>query len=81
VLNAMLEWRGAGWLPPAYDWSHTHARRRGGEPLERLVAGDSPSASAVTVDDPPMGTEGVGAEAGARPEIRASEEDLDQGSR
>ena len=35
-------------LPSSYDWSRTHARRRGGEPLERLTTGDWPSASAVT---------------------------------
>jgi len=49
VLDAMLEWRArCGQLPSSYDWSPTHAHRRGGEPLERLSAGDWPSASAVT---------------------------------
>jgi AraC-like DNA-binding protein len=49
VLNAMLEWRDRyGKLPSSYDWSRTHAHRRGGEPLERLSAGDWPSASAVS---------------------------------
>ena len=49
VLDAMREWRARyGRLPSSYDWSHTHARRRGGEPLERLVTGDWPSASAVS---------------------------------
>jgi len=48
VLDAMLRWRTRyGRLPSSYDWSRTHARRRGGEPLERLSAGDWPSASAV----------------------------------
>jgi AraC-like DNA-binding protein len=32
VIGAMLEWRGRyGRLPSSYDWSRTHARRRGGE--------------------------------------------------
>jgi hypothetical protein len=49
VLDAMLEWRARyGRLPSSYDWSRTHAHRRGGEPLERLIAGDWPSASAVS---------------------------------
>jgi hypothetical protein len=49
VLGAMLEWRARyGQLPSSYDWSRTHARRRGGEPLERLSAGDWPSASVVS---------------------------------
>jgi AraC-like DNA-binding protein len=49
VLGAMLEWRARyGRLPSSYDWSRTHAHRRGGEPLERLRAGDWPSASAVS---------------------------------
>jgi AraC-like DNA-binding protein len=49
VLDAMLEWRARyGQLPSSYDWSRTHARRRGGEALARLRAGDWPSASAVS---------------------------------
>ena len=49
VLDAMREWRSRyGRLPSSYDWSRTHARRRGGEALERLAAGDWPSASVVT---------------------------------
>jgi AraC-like DNA-binding protein len=49
VLDAMLEWRERyGQLPSSYDWSRTHAHWRGGEPLERLSAGDWPSASAVS---------------------------------
>src|SRR6201995_466271 len=36
VLDAMREWRTRyGRLPTSYDWSVTHARRRGGEALER----------------------------------------------
>jgi AcrR family transcriptional regulator len=49
VLSAMREWRAHyGWLPSSYDWSRTHARRRGGEALERLREGDWPSPSVVT---------------------------------
>jgi len=48
-LDAMLEWRARyGQLPSSYDWSRTHARRRGGQALERLREGDWPSASVVT---------------------------------
>jgi AraC-like DNA-binding protein len=49
VLDAMREWRAQyGQLPSSYDWSRTHAHRRGGEPAARLVAGDWPSASTVS---------------------------------
>jgi AcrR family transcriptional regulator len=49
VLDAMLRWcTRYGRLPSSYDWSRTHARRRGGEPLERLSTGDWPSAGVVT---------------------------------
>ena len=49
VLEAMREWRlRHGRLPSSYDWSRTHARRRGGEALKRLREGDWPSASVVT---------------------------------
>ena len=59
VLDAMREWRARyGRLPSSYDWSRTHARRRGGEALERLRDGDWPSASVVT---------SRAAEAGPRP--------------
>ena len=45
----MREWRARyGRLPSSYDWSRTHARRRGGEALERLAAGEWPAASVVT---------------------------------
>jgi AraC-like DNA-binding protein len=48
VLEAMCEWRARhGRLPSSYDWSRTHARRRRGEALPRLAAGDWPSASVV----------------------------------
>jgi len=49
VLDSMRAWQARyGRLPSSYDWSRTHAHRRGGEPLERLRAGDWPSASAVS---------------------------------
>ncbi|HET6865566.1 MAG TPA: sigma-70 region 4 domain-containing protein, partial [Solirubrobacteraceae bacterium] len=45
VIEAMLDWRRRyGRLPSSYDWSRTHARRRGGEALERLARGDWPAA-------------------------------------
>ena len=37
-----------GRLPSSYDWSRTHAQRRGGEPLERVADGQWPAASVVT---------------------------------
>jgi hypothetical protein len=49
VIAAMLDWRfGYGRLPSSYDWSRTHACRRGGEALERLASGEWPAASLVT---------------------------------
>jgi AcrR family transcriptional regulator len=49
VSEAMCRWRARyGRLPSSYDWSRTHARRRGGEALERLSGGEWPSASVVT---------------------------------
>jgi AraC-like DNA-binding protein len=49
VLEAMHAWRARyGRLPSSYDWSLTHARRRGGGALERLSKGTWPSASVVT---------------------------------
>ena len=49
VLDAMLVWRARyGQLPSSYDWSRTHARRRGGDALERLEGKEWPSASVVT---------------------------------
>jgi hypothetical protein len=49
VLDAMLDWSARyARLPTSYDWSRTHARRRGGEALERLRSGDWPAASVVT---------------------------------
>jgi hypothetical protein len=49
VLEAMGEWLDSyGRLPSSYDWSRTHARRRGGEALRRVEAGAWPPASVVT---------------------------------
>jgi AraC-like DNA-binding protein len=49
VVEAMLDWRRRyERLPSSYDWSRTHARRRGGEPLRRLADGVWPAASLVT---------------------------------
>ena len=49
VLEAMREWRiRYGRLPSSYDWSRTHARRRGGEALERLARSEWPAASVVS---------------------------------
>ena len=44
----MRAWRARyGAAPSSYDWSHTHARRRGDEALERLQAGERPAPSTV----------------------------------
>ncbi|MFL5860360.1 MAG: hypothetical protein ACJ780_06230 [Solirubrobacteraceae bacterium] len=49
VLAAMADWRSRyDRLPSSYDWSRTHARRRGGEALERRGGGVWPAASIVT---------------------------------
>jgi len=49
ALEAMGEWLDRyGRLPTSYDWSRTHARRRGGEALERLAGSEWPAASAVS---------------------------------
>ncbi len=45
----MSAWRECyGRLPSSYDWSRTHATRRGGEALRRLASGERPAASVVT---------------------------------
>jgi hypothetical protein len=49
VLAAMLEWRERfGRLPSSYDWSRTHAQRRGKQALRHLAAGHWPAASVVS---------------------------------
>jgi hypothetical protein len=49
VCIAMLEWQSRyGTFPSSYDWSRTHARRRGGEALHRLAEGGWPPSSVVT---------------------------------
>jgi AraC-like DNA-binding protein len=49
ILAAMRDWSDRyGRLPSSYEWSRTHARRRGGQALERLGRGDWPAASVVT---------------------------------
>jgi AcrR family transcriptional regulator len=46
VIAAMLEWhKRYGRLPSPYDWSRTHAKRRGGVALTRLNEREWPSAS------------------------------------
>jgi hypothetical protein len=46
--DAMRGWRARyGTAPSSYDWSRTHARRRGGEALKRLQAGEWPAPSTV----------------------------------
>jgi AraC-like DNA-binding protein len=48
VLAAMMEWHGRyARLPSSYDWSRTHAARRGGGALRRLNDREWPSASVV----------------------------------
>jgi hypothetical protein len=45
----MRAWRTRyGAAPSSYDWSRTHARRRGGDALKRLQAGHWPAPSTVT---------------------------------
>jgi AraC-like DNA-binding protein len=52
VLGAMLAWRAQhGQLPSSYDWSRTHARRRGGEPLGRLSTDDTRPAGREVIAD------------------------------
>jgi hypothetical protein len=48
VRGAMHEWRQRYGRPPSStDWAQTHARRRGGEALERFLARDWPAPSTV----------------------------------
>jgi hypothetical protein len=49
VREAMRAWQQRyGARPTSYDWSRTHARRRGGEALARLGDGDWPAPGTVT---------------------------------
>jgi len=49
VRDAMRTWHERyGTLPSSYDWSRTHAKRRGGPALARLAGGDWPSPGTVT---------------------------------
>jgi Sigma-70, region 4 len=49
VREAMRTWRARyGVAPSSYDWSRTHARRRGGVALARLEEGDWPAPGTVT---------------------------------
>ena len=49
VRAAMRAWRARyGVAPSSYDWSRTHARRRGGEALTRVQAGEWPAPSTVS---------------------------------
>ena len=49
VISAMLDWhKRYGGMPSSYDWSRTHARRRGQDASQRLAAGQWPSASIVS---------------------------------
>jgi hypothetical protein len=49
VREAIRAWQERYGTPPSsYDWSRTHASRRGGEALARLEAGEWPPASTVS---------------------------------
>src|SRR6201993_644380 len=48
IRGAMRAWRARyGAAPSSYDWSRTHARRRGGDALKRLQAQEWPAPSTV----------------------------------
>jgi predicted transcriptional regulator len=48
VREAMRTWRARDDAPPSsYDWSRTHAHRRGGEALKRVQTGEWPAPSTV----------------------------------
>jgi hypothetical protein len=81
LISAMLEWRERyGRLPSSYDWSRTHARRRGEHALRRLAGGHWPSASVVTAV---FGKWAVAREAATEtsPACQTIPEDNDSGSR
>jgi AcrR family transcriptional regulator len=68
VISAMLDWRERyGRMPSSYDWSRTHARRRGERVSQRLAAGHWPSASIVSAL---FGTWAGAREAVARARVR-----------
>jgi hypothetical protein len=74
VLDAMRAWQERyGRAPSSYDWSRTHARRRGPDALTRLQDGDWPTPGTVTdlfghVGAGPGESHGVGpAEPGSQP--------------
>jgi hypothetical protein len=74
VLEAMGEWVDRYGRPlSSYDWSRTHARRRGGEALRRLEADEWPPASVVTsvFGSWAAAREAVGAGADAPPSLGA----------
>jgi hypothetical protein len=49
VRDAMRDWRARYGTPPlSYEWSRTHASRRGGEALARLEEGNWPGPGTVT---------------------------------
>jgi AraC-like DNA-binding protein len=49
VRDAMRAWRQRYGTPPSsYDWSRTHANRRGGHALSRLADGEWPAPATVT---------------------------------
>ena len=49
VLEAIRAWQERHGTPPSsYDWSRTHARRRGGDALARLQDGQFPAPATVT---------------------------------
>ncbi|MGB0094438.1 MAG: hypothetical protein WBP81_18150 [Solirubrobacteraceae bacterium] len=66
----MLPWDAQyGRVPTSYDWSRTHARRRGGEALERLAGTVWPSAGVVA---PLFGTWAAARAAARRQEVEAA---------
>ena len=75
----MWRWRALyGAAPSSYDWSRTHARRRGGDALARVNEGDWPPPATVVdlygtwaaaLADAFPETEAIGVEALADPSI------------
>jgi AraC-like DNA-binding protein len=67
ALEAMRSWQARyGRLPTSYDWSRTHAGRRGGEALTRLAERDWPASSVVTGL---FGSWAAGCAAASRPKV------------